>query len=359
MRVLVVGSAIDRVESAVFRALHGRGIDISIVCAEDSPFQDELRGAGIALDHRSIGSKFDLGASRYIRARLSKEGFNAVYALTARALTTTLWGSRGFTVPVVAYRGTVGHLSRLDPTSYLGFLNRRIATIVCVSRAVEDYLRSKGVPPERLVTIYKGHAAEWYDGQPAVHLGQFGVPAGVPVVACTANMRPVKGVDVLIEAFQFVQAQTEAHLLLIGEVRDARLERLVERFGLGKRVHFTGYRTDAPSIVRSCDVFVMPSRAREGLPKAVLEAMAQGVPPVVSAVGGLPEVVNDGVSGLVVPPAQPRLLAEAVVRLVSDIQLRTMLSRGARATVAGDFSIERTVERMRRVFYAVSGRPTA
>jgi glycosyltransferase involved in cell wall biosynthesis len=213
------------------------------------------------------------------------------------------------------------------------------------------------VPPERLVTIYKGHAAEWYEGQPAVHLGQFGVPPGVPVVACTANMRPVKGVDVLIEAFQFVAAQTEAHLLLIGEVRDVRLERLVERGGLRQRVHFTGYRIDAPAIVRSCDVFVMPSRAREGLPKAVLEAMAQGVPPVVSAVGGLPEVVRDQVSGLVVPPAAPRPLAEAVIRVVNDTQLRTMLSRGARATVAGDFSIERTVEGMRRVLFAVSGRP--
>jgi glycosyltransferase involved in cell wall biosynthesis len=140
-------------------------------------------------------------------------------------------------------------------------------------------------------------------------------------------------------------------------VRDVRLERLVERGGLRQRVHFTGYRIDAPAIVRSCDVFVMPSRAREGLPKAVLEAMAQGVPPVVSAVGGLPEVVRDQVSGLVVPPAAPRPLAEAVIRVVNDTQLRTMLSRGARATVAGDFSIERTVEGMRRVLFAVSGRP--
>jgi len=329
-------------------------MQLAIVCADDSPFQDELRDAGITLDHRRFGSKFDFGASRYIRARLLTGEFDAVYALTARALTTTMWASRGLPVPVVAYRGTVGHLSRFDPTSYLGFLHRRIAKIVCVSRAVEEYLRSKGVPPERLVTIYKGHSPAWYAGQPAVHLGQFGVPPGVPVVACTANMRPVKGVDVLIEAFATVAARTPAHLLLIGEVRDERLTRLVDRHTLRQRVHFTGFRRDAPAIVRSCDVFVMPSRAREGLPKAVLEAMAQGVPPVVTAVGGLPEVVRDGFSGLVVPPSDARLLGEAIVRLVSARDLRAALSQGARGTIAGDFSIERTVEGMQRVFEEVT-----
>lgn len=354
-RVLVVGARIDRVEQGLLEGLVDRGFSIEVICEERSPHLAPLRAKGIAIAHRSISSKFDLGMSRYVRNRLITERFDVVYALTARALTTVLWATRGTEQRVVAYRGTVGHLSRLDPTSYLGFLNRRIERIICVSRAVERYLVEKGVPSSRLVTIYKGHDPSWYEGGEAVDLSTFGVPSGVPVIGCIANMRPVKGVDLLVEAFGVIAARVSAHLLLVGEVRNTGLDERVRVLGLTSRVHFTGFRGDAPQIVRGCEVFVMPSRAREGLPKAVIEAMSQGVPAIVTEVGGMPELVEDEVSGLVVPPNDPRALAAALERVLGDATLRARLGSGARARIGGEFSIAHTIEATARVLVGSPG----
>ena len=350
MRVLVVGALIDRVERGLFEGLHARGFSLALVCEEGSPNLTPLRERGISIASRTIRSKFDWDTVRYLRTRLHGERFDVVYALTARALTTVLWATRGTSQRVVTYRGTVGHLSRLDPSSYLGFLNPRIDRIICVSKAVERYLLQKKVPADRLVTIYKGHDPAWYAGGGAIDLQEFGIPNGAPVVGCTANMRPVKGVDVLLRAFGGIKDRSAAHLLLIGEVRDRKLTRLGEALGIGDRVHFTGYRPDAPRIVRSCTAFVMPSRAREGLPKAVIEAMSQGVPPIVTAVGGMPELVEDGRSGLVVPPSDPRALGNAIERLMNDRELQKSLGAGARTRIAGEFSIEHTVTATARVF---------
>jgi len=349
MRVLIVGSLIDRVERGIFEGLQRKGFSLEIVCEGRSPHLEPLREAGISIVDCTIRSKLDLRASRSLRERVIGERFDVVYALTARALTTVLWGTRGLQQRIVAYRGTVGHLSRLDPSSYLGFLNSRIEKIVCVSRAVERYLLGKGIPAKRLATIYKGHDPAWYTAGAAVDPADFGVPPGVPVIGCTANMRPVKGVDLLLEGFGAIKDQTSAHLLLVGEVRDRGLMRTVEGLGIQERVHFTGFRADAPQIVRSCAAFVMPSRGREGLPKAVIEAMSQGVPPIVTAVGGMPELVEDGVSGIVVPPNDPRALGSAIVRILTEAGLRDRLSVGARARISGEFSIEQTVEAMARV----------
>jgi glycosyltransferase involved in cell wall biosynthesis len=354
MRVLVVGTLIDRVERGLFEGLCEKGFALELVCAEQSPNLEALRARNVPIAYQTMRSKFDRQAIRFLREKLAAERFDVVYALTARALTTVLWATRGTTQRVVTYRGTVGHLSRLDPTSYLGFLNPRIERIICVSQAVERYLLSKGVAANRLVTIYKGHDPVWYSGGESVDLSQFGIPPGAPVVGCTANMRPVKGVDILVRAFGLLKGSNPAHLLLIGEVRDKRLSRLVESLGIGDRVHFTGYRADAPQIVRSCQVFVMPSRAREGLPKAVIEAMSQGVPPIVTAVGGMPELVADGLSGLVVPPSDVRALAEAIERLVRDDEFRTRLGAGASARIKGEFSIARTIEATARVLQGLA-----
>jgi len=348
-RVLIVGALIDRVEQGLLEGLVDRGFALEIICEERSPNLAPLRGKGIPIAYRSIRSKFDFGMSRYLRNRLAEGSFDVVYALTARALTTVLFATRGTAQRVVAYRGTVGHLSRLDPTSYLGFLNRRIERIVCVSKAVERYLIEKGVPAARVVTIYKGHSPAWYGEGAGIDISTFGVPSGTPVIGCTANMRPVKGVDLLITAFSKVAARTSAHLLLIGEVRNTGLEEQVRALGLTGRVHFTGFRADAPQIVRGCAVFVMPSRAREGLPKAVIEAMSQGVPAIVTAVGGMPELVENGVSGLVIPPNDPEALADALERVLGNQALRTSLSAGARARIAGEFSIEHTIDATARV----------
>ena len=159
------------------------------------------------------------------------------------------------------------------------------------------------------------------------------------VVSFLGRLVPVKGLDVLIEAFGRVASEhPDAVLQLLGEGPLRRqIEGWVEARGLGARVSLPGHCDDALARLADSDVFVLPSR-HEGLPISLLESMALGVPVVASAVGGIPDVVTSGVDGLLVPADSAPSLAEALSRVLSSRELRTSLARAARATLEQRFS---------------------
>jgi len=198
------------------------------------------------------------------------------------------------------------------------------------------------MPPERPVTIHKGHKLEWYADEPA-DITTVGVPYEAFVVACVANYRPRKGIEVLVEAVE--QLPDDVHLLLIGRMDAARLTRRIEQSPARTRIHRTGFREDAPALAAACDVFCLPSTRREGLSRAIIEAMAYGVPPVVTDSGGSPELVVDGASGIVVPANDSRAIADAIGRLYRDGEFRARLGRAARERIATDFRNEDTVRK--------------
>jgi glycosyltransferase involved in cell wall biosynthesis len=305
---------------------------------------ERFRAAGIPVTLHAFRSRVDLPSIRRLRERIRSGRYDILHAFSNRALANTLIASRRVRPRrIVAYRGTSGHLSRLDPASWLTYLNPGVDRIACVSDAVRQYLESRGVPPRRLRTIYKGHDVAWYRPAPRGALREFGVPDEAFVLGFAGNMRPVKGVDVLLRAALALPPSRPVHLLLMGEVRDRRVEQLARAPGLRDRVHLAGHRPDAASLSGACDAVVMPSIAREGLPRAVIEAMAQGVAPIVSAVGGMPELVVDGECGLVVPPSDPAALADAIVRLARDPGLRRRYGRAARQRIVEHFNIDKTV----------------
>jgi glycosyltransferase involved in cell wall biosynthesis len=198
------------------------------------------------------------------------------------------------------------------------------------------------MPPERPVTIHKGHKLEWYTDLPA-DLVSVGIPRGAFVVGCVANYRPRKGIEVLVDAME--QVPEDVHLLLIGRMNSKRLTRCIARSPARQRIHRTGFRDDAPSLSAACDTFCLPSTRREGLSRAIIEAMAYGVPPIVTDSGGSPELVVDGVSGIVVPVNDSKAIAAAVERLYRDAELRASLGRAARERIATNFRSEDTIEK--------------
>jgi glycosyltransferase involved in cell wall biosynthesis len=133
------------------------------------------------------------------------------------------------------------------------------------------------------------------------------------------------------------------HLLLAGEVRDRRVGRAAEEPGLRDRVHLAGYRKDAPALMGACNVFAMPSLEREGLPRAVIEAMSQGVPPIVSDVGGLPELVVNGHCGMVVPAGNATAIAAAIREYAGNESLCRAHGQSARERIASDFHTSGTI----------------
>ena len=342
IRVLLSGICNDVVELHLVRALRESGIHVLVIDHPASPAVEWCRAEGVPHCEHSFKNRFDRRAVALYRDILRGHEVDIIHCLTNRALSTALLAIRNQSnySKIVAYRGTAGHLHRWDPASRLSYLSPRVNGIVCVSDAVRRYLKGIGIPDARLEVIWKGHDPIWYSSATRTSFSELGIPPNATVVGFVGNIRPVKGVDYLLRAFDQTDARENIHLVVIGEVRDLRIAKQV---GRNPRVHFMGYRSDAARLSGACDIAVMPSVEREGLPKAVIEAMAQGVPPVVTGVGGLPELVEDGKCGLVVPPGDAAALCTAIRKLAQDADLRRRMGIAARVRIEGPFHFRHTV----------------
>jgi len=357
MHVLLSNLVDDRVEFHTVRGLLDANINIFALCQPESPAHTWCKEAGIA--HRTITfrHRMDREAIKTYRKILQEHSFDIIHCLSNRALSTVLWATRKCdkATPIIAYRGTVGHLSRWDPASWLSYLHPRINTIICVSDAVRAYLRNLGISDKRLQVIWKGHDPAWYQTAPRSTFTHFGIPESAFVAGFAGNIRPVKGVRYLLDAFTKIAPAENIHLIIAGDVRDPHIQPLV---GKHSHVHFVGYRKDATALMGACDVMVMPSIEREGLPKAVLEAMAQGVPPITTNVGGLPELIEDGKSGCLIPPKDADAILNAIRKLASAPQLREKMGVAAADRIRGPFHISHTVEKTLALYHRVLANQT-
>jgi glycosyltransferase involved in cell wall biosynthesis len=347
MKVLCIANALDRPESHLIAALIDGGVDVQILLGEAGKYFDVLEPHRTKISSVSLSSRIDILGLRKIRQVLKQFRPDVIHSFSGRGLSNALIASWGIALKHVAYRGTMGNLSRWDPASWMSFLNPRLDKIICVSDAVRNDLVRFGIASKKLIRIYKGHHQDWYQVHESYDLMQFGIPKGSKVIACVANSRPVKGIDTLIRAFRLVPQNIAADLLLIGEVRDSKLRELAEG---DTRIHFTGFRPDAPAIVAACDIFCMPSRRREGFPKALIEAMIQGLPAVVTDVGGLPEIVKHDQTGLVVAAEDILMLSQALLRLLTEAGICATFGERARTDIIENFTIENTVQQTRAVY---------
>lgn len=344
MRVLFIGeNEIDRPEQRLIEALHAQCDAFHLMMGPGHPRGEALAAAGVPFTPLRLRTRVDLPGIRAIRAELRRGAYDIVHCVGShKQVSNAAFAARGLPVRLVGYRGTLGHLHRWDPFSHLSYLHPRVDGIICCAEAVRRFLAGLGVPDRKLVTIHKGHDPAWY-AAPTVDRRRLGVPDNACLVVCAARIRPVKGVDVLLEAVARLSADPAVVLLLVGPIEDDHVARRLQAMAGDPRVIAIGPREDAPAVIGAADVFVMPSRRREGLPRAVIEAMMQGVPAVVSDVGGMPELVEHGVSGLVVPPGEAPALAGALAELARDAACRRTMGAAARARMQRDFHIDRTV----------------
>jgi glycosyltransferase involved in cell wall biosynthesis len=222
-------------------------------------------------------------------------------------------------------------------------------------------LVSDGIPHERTVTVHEGVDIEHVRAAPPARVHEeFWLPHDAPIVGNVAALVPHKGQRYLIEAATLVLRQVPDARFVIagdGELRP-QLERQVKEHRLEKHVILAGFRPDVLSLHRAFDIFVMSS-VTEGLGTSLLDAMACGKPIVGTTAGGIPEVVADGVTGLLVPPRDPEALARALVTLLKDRGLRVQFGAAALARVRERFSAERMVQDTLRVYQRVVQRPAA
>ena len=349
IRSLCITEGADRPTIETFVGIHRAGIALTVICPADHPNFERLDAAGVRTIDLRLTRNFDRDGIEALRDELVRGRYHILHTFNNKAVTNGLKASKDLPVKIVCYRGIVGAVSFLDPMSWMRYLNPRIDRIVCVCEAIRRYFLEMRpaflrMPPERPVTIHKGHKLDWYADRP-VDLKTVGIPAGAFIIGCTATYRPRKGIEYLVEAMEHLPDDIPAHLLLIGHMDAARLSARIARSPARERIHRIGFRHDAPAVSAACDVFCLPSIKREGLARAVIEAMAYRVPPVVTDSGGSPELVADGVSGLVVPVRDARALADAFERLYRDPALRRRMGAAARERIATDFRNEDTVRK--------------
>jgi L-malate glycosyltransferase len=304
--------------------------------------------------------ELDLGAawrlSRAIR-RLNPDIIHAhdshgvAMAATALSMSTALAKP-----PLVAARRVDFHLrgNALSRWKY-----RQVDCFICVSEAIRTILIADGVPAARTVTVNEGIDLGRVERAPRAPLHEeLWLPHNAPIVGNVAALVPHKGQKQLVDAAALVvQRVPDARFVIAGEgeLRDA-IQRQIRDLGLEKHVLLLGFRPDILSLHKAFDIFVLSSLT-EGLGTSLLDAMACGKPIVATTAGGIPEVVDDGVTGLLVPPRDPRSLADALIALLEDEGLRNRLGAAGRRMAQQRFSAERMVQDTLRIYQRVALHP--
>ena len=248
------------------------------------------------------------------------------------------------------------HSSRVrsaEDREQLRRLTPHMDRLIAVSHAMEQKIADEGRDAAPVSLVYNGVDLERYEHQePCCTLREdYGMEPGSQIVGVVARLEPEKGHATLLNAWPAVlRSVPNAYLLIVGEGsgREA-LERQAAELRIAHRVVFTGRRDDVPAVTAAFDVAVLPSyREAQGL--TILEAMALSRPVVASNVGGIPEMVEDGVTGLLVRPNDPAALAAAIVRLLLDHSLADTLGRAGHDLVHDRFCVELMVKAVETIY---------
>jgi glycosyltransferase involved in cell wall biosynthesis len=223
---------------------------------------------------------------------------------------------------------------------------RQVDCFVCASEAIRQMVVADGVPSSHAVTIYEGIDLARAAAAPLADLhAELWLPHHAPIVGNVAALVPHKGQRHLIEAAAIVvRRMPDARFVIAGqgELRP-QLERQIKEHRLEKHVFLVGFRPDVLSVHKAFDIFVMSS-VTEGLGTSLLDAMACGKPIVATTAGGMPEVVADGETGLLVPPRDDQALADAIVTLLGDERRRRSMGGAGERRVRERFSADRMVQ---------------
>lgn len=337
-----------------FRYLVEHGACVTLATTLDE-FEEELMATGAETLHipmsRRIAPLGDLVSLVRLYRLMKRGGFASVHTHTSKAGFIGRLAAHLAGVPLVIHTmHEPPHNSARNPLlRQLYILLERLAAtwahhIVTVSHANRREMETRGIaPPEKISVLHEGLVVERYQsaGDGGALREKLGVPAGAPVIATVGRLEAAKGHRYLLEAAQaVVQAFPEVRFVICGRGRlRASLEEQASALGIRSHVIFAGYLDDVGDLLRIATVFAFPS-LWEGLGIALLEAMAFRLPVVASAAGGIVDVVEDGVTGILVPPADAKALADGIAGLLRDEGRQRSMGEAGFARLCGHFRDE-------------------
>lgn len=234
----------------------------------------------------------------------------------------------------------------------------RFDRVIAVSTETKRQILACGVADERVVVIHNAIVTGDYRREnhpPGFLRSRFALPPDALLVGSIGRLSPEKGQRDLLEAAAAIVGRVpQAHVLFIGDGPDrAELERQVRTLGLERRILFTGHLPDPRPAYRDLDILALTSHT-EGFPNVVLEALCMDVPVLATSVGGTPEIINDGVTGLLVPPGRPEEIAKGLHRLISDPAAAREMARNGKQLVGRRFNFAERVAREADLYRQIS-----
>jgi glycosyltransferase involved in cell wall biosynthesis len=360
----------ERQFTGLSMALDADRFDLRVACLRrEGPFLDAFTERGIPVEEFTFPTFFSAAFGRQVLrlARyLSRERVQVVqgYGLYGNLLAIPAARLAGVPVAIASVR---------DRGVYLTASQKRVQRFACQfadcvlanAESVREWLVEGGYDGSRIKVIRNGiDLARFVNPAPPAP-GQglresLGLPLDSPVVVALARLNPSKGLDHLLDAAaHLAERHPAARFVFIGGGPDAAyratLDARAASLGIADRVRFIGERTDVAPLLGQATISVLPSLS-EALPNSVLESMAAGVPVVATRVGGIPEVIEDGVTGLLVPPGDSRALADAIGRLLDTPSWACAMGRSGRETAVQRFSTERMVRATEEVYEGLIAR---
>jgi glycosyltransferase involved in cell wall biosynthesis len=354
----------ERQVTTLANGLDGSRFDLSLAC---------LRREGdlmAQMERLPSSPPIEYGVTNLYNARAFRERLRFAQDLRARGIQivhTYNFYPNVFAIPAARLaRAPVIVASIRDMGVYLTPLQIHVQRIVCRladrvvvnADAVRGWLADQGYDARKVEVIKNGVDLTRFTrarGRSALRQ-ELGLPAHSPLVAVISRISPSKGLEYFLQAATIVAAERpDVRFLIVGEAepRDQEYRKglvaYAQRLGLARRAIFTGLRHDVPEVLSEVALSVLPSLS-EGLSNVLLESMATGIPVVATRVGGNPEAVEDGLTGILVPPRDTGALATVMQRILGDRELAARFGTAGRQRVAERFSIDVVIRQTQRLY---------
>jgi glycosyltransferase involved in cell wall biosynthesis len=348
----------ERQFTYVTKSLDRSKFDVRVGClSREGDFLKEIEGMNVPISEYKIHSLCSAGMLRRqwrFGADLRRERVQLVHAYG--------FYPNVFSIPPARFAGCVTIASVRDVGAFSSHIKlrslmqktacRMADRVIANSTAVRDWLLGLGMNENQVITIPNGIVvpAQPKQTRDGWIRHEFKIPTEAPLIAVVARLNQHKGLEYFLQAAARIRTQfPEARFLVVGgSYYDPQypktLARLTTDLGLNERVIFTGERNDIPRILPEIDISVLPS-INEGLSNSLLEAMTAALPIVATRVGGNPEVVEDGKTGLLIPPRDADALTDAITRLLQSPDLRRQFGHAGFERVKNNFSLAATVRR--------------
>lgn len=331
-----------RPEAEMFIEFVKLGHNVTVMTQGDSEYTQRFIDNGVHVIDCYPSKKICIKNIKKIKKVLKEYSIDICYAFNSKTIPNAAFACIGTKVKLVAYRGTTGGLYRHDPSAYLTQLHPRVDGIICVSNAVTNDVKKRvWKNKNNVVTIYKGHRLDWYQVEPTQR-AEFNLTNNDIIAVCAAHVRPSKGISVLIGATHYIKNKN-FHLILAGSGFEAHFDE-IKASPMLNRIHYIGHRTDIPSLMTMADFQVQPSISGEGLPRTIIEAMANKTTSIVTTAGGSPELVVDGETGYVVKAGNAMAFGEAMNKLISNKNQIRVMSEAAQHRLNEKFNSKNTVD---------------